>query len=161
MDRQHKAKRQSHKAKDKVFLKQHFEICFFLITLCCMCIQRSQAKIRWLQWVVSIGLFWFYFVSFSYNGEYFLRLFFNRMLVQYQGCTLSIFAQRCMFVHREQVKLLSCPKKCSFPSPLEPFWLTMMEIVWKQTNWERNNPMEATQCTNFYKYISLWAKQFT
>ena len=32
---------------------------------------------------VSIGLFWFYFLSFSYSGVYFLWFSFNRMLVQY------------------------------------------------------------------------------
>ena len=33
--------------------------------------------------VDSIELFWFYFVSFSYNGVYFLRFIFNRTLAQY------------------------------------------------------------------------------
>ena len=34
--------------------------------------------------VVSIGVFWFYFVSFSYNGVCFLRFIFYCMLAQYQ-----------------------------------------------------------------------------
>ena len=33
--------------------------------------------------VVYIGLFWFYFVSFSYNGVYFLWFIFNRRLAEY------------------------------------------------------------------------------
>ena len=40
-----------------------------------------------------------------------------------------IFAQRCNFAQRERVKLESCPKNCSFPSPLEPFWITMTAIT--------------------------------
>ena len=38
--------------------------------------------------VVSIGLFWFCFVSFLYNGVYFLQVFFNHTLSQYHGRTL-------------------------------------------------------------------------
>ena len=35
--------------------------------------------------VVSIGVFWFYFVSFSHNGVCFLRFIFNCTLAQYQN----------------------------------------------------------------------------
>ena len=59
-----------------------------------------------LVWVVSIGLFW------------------------------CIFAQRCIIAQRERVKLKSCPKTCSFPSPLEPFWLTMTSLTESFNLWK-------------------------
>ena len=40
--------------------------------------------------VVSIGLFWFYFLSFLYKGVYFLCFFFNCKLGRYQRCTLIL-----------------------------------------------------------------------
>ena len=40
--------------------------------------------------VVSIGLFWFCYMSFLYNGVYFLQIFFDLMLGQYQRRTLIL-----------------------------------------------------------------------
>ena len=48
-----------------------------------------QAQGSWIL-VVSIGLFWFYFVSFSYNGVCILWLGFNCMLIQYQRRALIL-----------------------------------------------------------------------
>ena len=45
----------------------------------------SNAGNNFIPLVVSIGLFWFYFMFFSYSGVYFLRVYFNCMLGQYQG----------------------------------------------------------------------------
>ena len=42
-------------------------------------ISAKKLNIQSKQRVVSIGLFCFHFVSFSYNGVYFLQLFFNPM----------------------------------------------------------------------------------
>ena len=113
--------------------------------------------------VVSIGLFWFCYMSFLYNGVYFLQIFFDLMLSQYQRRTLilgNIFKcwellfdsktfsflsytyiykniylpmfssfichfKRRHFSHSKS----SRPKKCSFQSPLEPFWLTMTSLI--------------------------------
>ena len=41
----------------------------------------------------------------------------------------NVFAQRSFFAQRERVKLLSCPKKCYFHSPLELFCLTMTSQI--------------------------------
>ena len=43
--------------------------------------------------VVSIGLFWFCFVSFLYNGVYFLQVFFNHTLSQYQRANSFLSAE--------------------------------------------------------------------
>ena len=55
-------------------------------------VEKYFSKIIVLMLVVSIRLFWFYFVSFLYNGACFLWLIFNRKLSQYQ-CAQSFWAK--------------------------------------------------------------------
>ena len=58
--------------------------------------------------VVSIGLFWFYFVSFLYNGVYFKRFIFNCTLAQYQNAhsfwATFLSAEKHIFAQSELVK---------------------------------------------------------
>ena len=70
----------------------------------------------------DIGLFWFSFMSFPYNGIYFLKVIFDRRLVNIKGAHSVSLRKESIFAQREQVKLLSRPKKCSFQSSLEPFF---------------------------------------
>ena len=63
------------------------------------------------------------------------------------------FPQRCIFAQRERVKYSPRPKKCRFPSPLEPFWLTMTSQI------ESSNATNILHCTKneqFERKIIHW-----
>ena len=64
---------QDNDTPDDSLTEEDLKVCLFLI--------QSYLTFGFL--VVSIGLFWFYFVSFSYNGVYFLRFIFSCTLAQY------------------------------------------------------------------------------
>ena len=81
--------------------------------------------------VVSFGLFWFYFVSFLYNGDYFLQFIFHcTLLITIFLMTSSVFWKRLYYY------LMSLTDS--------------FNIVRKRKKQERNNPMETT------KRLSVW-----
>ena len=111
---------------------------------------------------VSIGLFWFYSVSFSFNGVYFLWFIFNRMLSVSKGKLIFnmkpwvMYLSPKMYICQKSVsKIIVLPKELYFPSPWEPFWLTMTSLterfhllkhspLYENKQNERNVTMEAT-----------------
>ena len=66
---------------------------------------------------------------------------------------IGVFAQICIFVQREWVKLWSCPKKCYFHSPLELFWLIVMSQI-ESTRWTEYTPLYANE--QFESKIIQW-----
>ena len=83
--------------------------------------------------VVSIGLFWFYFVVFSYNGVYSFDQFSSKHSEQLSDSnTLFLRILPTYLINRNFLFGLpfkkSRPMKCYFSSPLEPF-LTHYDIT--------------------------------
>ena len=85
--------------------------------------------------VVSIDLFWVFFMSFLYNGVYHRPHPSPSLIFNFKDSDILVYTlTQCSFMYlpknvfeaqRERVKLWFRPKKCHFYSPLYVFLLTM------------------------------------
>ena len=66
-----------------LFLINSIEELFGLLSFSKYFVKNVIGSAKHYLQVVSVQLFWFYSMSFSYNGEYFLRFIFNCTLGQY------------------------------------------------------------------------------
>ena len=96
--------------------------------------------------VVSIGLFRFYFVSFPFNGIYFLQNVFNRQIGQYQGAQANFNAEGITFVSTICFFVSKTYINCSRLIHDLKVWFTPMETtIWIGL------PLSKFQCYTFDK----------
>ena len=86
--------------------------------------------------VVFIGLFCFCFMPFSYSGVSLGVKHFQALKISYYDSnTLFLhishihFWSRVLLFHLPFQNMTPFTVKCYFPSPLEPFWLTIMSLA--------------------------------
>ena len=85
-------------------------------------LKRNIGSIR----VVSIGLFWFCFMSFSYNGVYSIQVFLDFTLVQCQRRTLSFL--KWLTGSEDRLKMYLCPNMYFFAQRERVKYLTWLPL---------------------------------